>query len=85
MAEFVYMLCALASLACATLLLRSYLRTRLMLILWTSLCFISLAANNLLLVVDLVIVPRIDLSTWRLAVAVAGVVLLLYGMITEAV
>jgi len=84
MAEFVYMVCALASLACAALLFRSYHRTRLPLILWTSLCFMAFAANNMVLFVDLVIVPRIDLTLLRLAFAFVGAALLLYGLVAEA-
>jgi hypothetical protein len=84
MAETVYMVCTITSLACAVVLLRSYLRTRLRLILWTSLCFVAFAANNVVLFVDLVIVPQIDLTLVRLTIAVVGVALLLYGLITEA-
>jgi hypothetical protein len=83
MAEIVYVLCALASVACAGLLLRSYGRSRLRLILWTGLCFIALAANNVLLLLDLMVVPSIDLSTLRIAVGLAGAAVLLYGMIME--
>jgi uncharacterized membrane protein len=78
------MMCAIASLACAVLLLRNYRRARLPLILWTSLCFIAFAANNVVLFVDLVIVPRIDLAILRLSLALVGAALLLYGLTTEA-
>jgi hypothetical protein len=82
MAEAVYLLCAVTSLACAGLLLRSYRRSRLRLILWTSLCFGALAANNVLLFIDLIIVPTtMDLIIARNVISVAGVLLLLYGMI----
>lgn len=84
MAEAVYVLCALTSLACASLLLRSYQRSPMQLILWTSLCFIGLAANNVLLFVDLVLVSEsVNLSFIRNAVALLGVSILLYGMIME--
>lgn len=84
MAEAVYLLCALTSLACAVLLLRSYRRSRMKLILWTSLGFVGLAVNNVLLFVDLVIVPAsIDLRIWRDSAALIGVGILLYGMITQ--
>lgn len=82
MAEAVYMLCALTSLACAGLLLRSYRRSHMSLILWTSLCFIGLALNNVLLFVDLALVgPHIDLRVFRNAAALGGVAILLLGMI----
>lgn len=82
MAETVYMLCAMASLACAVLLLRSYRRSRMGLILWTSLCFVGLAINNVLLFVDLVVVLHTDFRILRNATALVGVAVLLFGMIT---
>jgi hypothetical protein len=65
MAVTVYVLCALTSSACAYLLLRSYLVSRSPLVLWTALCFIGLAGNNLLLFVDKVVAPDTDLSAIR--------------------
>lgn len=81
MAEAVYLLCALTSLACAVLLLRSYRRSRMGLILWTSLCFVGLAVNNVLLFLDLVVVLNADLRIWRDLAALVGASVLLYGMI----
>ena len=84
MAEAVYLLCAVTSSLCAVLLLRAYARTGTRLLLWSGLCFLGLALNNALLVVDLMVVPDTDLSTWRLVPAVLGVALLLYGLIWES-
>ena len=84
MAEAVYLLCAVASVACAVLLLRAYLRTRTRLLLWSGLCFAGLGLNNVVLVVDLIVVPDADLSTWRLVPAAAGIVLLVYGLVWDA-
>ena len=84
MAELVYVLCAITSTACAVLLSRSFLGTRNRLLLWTALCFVGLAANNVLLVVDLVLVTDVDLSTVRIVPAVAGFAALVYGLVTEA-
>jgi hypothetical protein len=84
MAETVYVLCAATSAACALLLLRAHRRTGTRLLLWSALCFIGLAVNNAILVVDLVLVPDVDLSTWRLVPAVVGLALLLYGLIWES-
>ncbi|TAJ96979.1 MAG: hypothetical protein EPO39_19640, partial [Candidatus Manganitrophaceae bacterium] len=61
MAEIVYALSGITSLACAVLLLRSYARNQTRLLLWSSLCFFGLALNNFLLFTDLVIVPELDL------------------------
>lgn len=84
MAEAVYILCAVTSAACAVLLLRAYLRTRTRLLLWSALCFFGLALNNLVLVIDLLVVPDTDLSTWRLVPSAAGTLLLVYGLVWDA-
>lgn len=84
MAEAIYLVCGLASLACATLLLRQYLRKRARLLLWSSLCFIGFAANNVLLFIDLVLVPEVDLALVRGLVALASVAVLNYGLIWDS-
>jgi hypothetical protein len=85
MAEAVYLLCAATSVACAVLLLRGYLRQRTRLLLWSSLCFVLLALNNALLFIDQIIVPTsLDLSVWRGVTALAGVGVLLFGLIWES-
>lgn len=84
MATLVYGLCALTSLACAVLLLRGYGRSRVRLLLWSGLCFAGLAANNVLLLIDKSLTPTVDLSLWRSLPALAGVALLLYGLVWEA-
>ncbi|HZG42859.1 MAG TPA: DUF5985 family protein [Longimicrobium sp.] len=83
MATLVYALCALTSLACAVLLLRGYARNRVRLLLWSGLCFTGLALNNIILLVDMRVVPEIDLSVWRTLPALAGIVILLYGLVWE--
>lgn len=83
MAQVVYVLCALTSIACAVLLISGHRRSRSPLLLWSSLCFAGLAANNALLVVDRVIVDTVDLSTWRLVPAVVGVAVLVFGLVWE--
>ena len=85
MAEWVYALCTFTSTACAVLLLRGYQRSRLRLLFWAGLCFVGFALNNILLFIDLIVLPtQIDLSVWRTVPAVIGVLLLLYGLIWEA-
>lgn len=83
MIQLVYVLCALTSLACAVLLLRGYLRTRVRLLLWSGLCFVGLALNNALLVVDENTLVT-DLSNLRTLPALAGVALLVYGLIWDS-
>lgn len=79
----VYGLCLITSLACAGLLLRAYRRSRSGLILWTALCFVALALNNLLLVADLLVFPQVDLWPYRQAAAFVAVGVLIYGFIRE--
>ncbi len=84
MASAVYVVCALTSLACAALLYRSYRQNRAGLLFWSSACFVGLALNNVLLFVDLVLVPSVDLSLVRSGVAVAAVGVLLFGLIWQS-
>ena len=84
MAEAVYILCALTSLFCAGLLIRSYRAQRTRLLLWSSLAFIGLAVDNAVLVVDLIVLPQTDLSWLRLGVAAVAMFLLLVGLIWES-
>ncbi|HEY2828743.1 MAG TPA: DUF5985 family protein [Thermoanaerobaculia bacterium] len=79
----VYALCALTSIACAVLLLRGYARSRVRLLLWSGLCFVGLALNNVVLFVDVRMLPATDLSLIRTIPAVAGIAILIYGLIWE--
>ncbi len=79
----VYALCALTSLGAAALLLRGYRRSNVRLLLWTGLCFVFLAMNNILLFIDLRVLPETDLSVIRMVPAVIGVVILIYGLVWE--
>ena len=81
MDKFIYTLCALTSAACAWLLLRGYLNTRHRLLLWSGLCFVGLTFNNVLLVLDRLFFTAIDMSTWRLAIALVAVILLVCGLV----
>lgn len=85
MVESVYILCALTSVACAVLLLRAWKRTQSRLLLWSGLCFAMLAVNNVLLFVDLVLLPtQVDLYPLRMLTGVASASILLYGLIWDA-
>lgn len=69
---------------CAFLLLRAYARVRQRLLLWSGLCFAGLTVSNAILFVDLALVPSATLYAWRLSVAAASMLLLLYGLIFES-
>ncbi|NOJ92926.1 hypothetical protein D7W82_34035 [Corallococcus sp. CA049B] len=83
MAEAVYILCALTSLACAVLLLRAWRRTRGKLLLYSGLCFAVFTLNNMLLFADLVLVPTMDLSLARTGTSLVGASVLLFGLIWD--
>jgi hypothetical protein len=78
-----YVACAAASVVCAALLVRGWLASRERLLLWCALCFVGLAVNNVVLVVDLVIVPTIELSLLRHLTAHAAMAVLLFGLVWE--
>ena len=82
--SLVYILCLAASAVCAGLLIRGYLRSRTRILLWSAICFVLLALNNLLAVIDIVLIPDgIDLRFERLAASFTAVLILLYGFIWE--
>jgi hypothetical protein len=80
-AATVYVLCALTAAVCALLLLQAWSRTRSRLLFWSGLCFAGLTVSNALLVVDLLVVPDVDLFAWRSLTSLVSVGLLLYGLI----
>lgn len=79
----VYTLCFLTGAACALLLARSYRRTGARLLLWSALCFLLLAINNLVVIVDLLVLPDMDFRLVRHGLALAGVGVLLFGFIWD--
>jgi len=79
-----FLLAALTSFGCMALLFRGYARTGVRLLLWSALCFIFLTANNVLLFVDNITVPEIDLRPYRLLASLVGISCLLYAFIWEA-
>lgn len=83
MAAYVYGLCALVSLLCAGLLLRAYSRSRYRLLLWSGLCFAGLTLNNVLLVMDKLVFPDVDLLMMRTSVALLAMCVLLYGLVWD--
>jgi hypothetical protein len=79
----VYILCFMTSACCAWLLGRSYRRSRARLLLWSSACFVLLAGNNLLLVLDLLIFTDVNLRIGRLLISLAAIAVLLFGFIWD--
>lgn len=84
MSTVIYVLCALTSGACAVLLWRGWRRSHARLLFWSSLCFVGLSLNNLLLVVDTQVMPQTDLAIVRMLPALIGAALLVYGLIWDS-
>lgn len=84
LAEAIYLLCAATSLVAAGLLLRYYLARRTPLLLWSTIGFLGLAVNNVLVYADLVLFAGIDLSLPRTIAGAAGMLAMVYGLIWKA-
>jgi hypothetical protein len=83
MRSLVYILNTVTFATCSTLLGRAYWRVRQRLLLWSALCFAGLAISNLLVFVDLVMLPQRDLYLVRLITAAIAMLLLMFGLIWE--
>jgi hypothetical protein len=83
LAPVVYVLCAATAAACAFLLLRSYRKTRVPLLLWSGICFIGLTLNNVALILDQLVFVDVDLWALRMAPAVFGACAIVYGLVWE--
>lgn len=79
----VYILCLLTCTLCAFLLTRSYFETRVKLLFWSAFCFIFLAANSLLVILDIVVFPDVNFGVWRPLLSLAAVSILLFGFIWD--
>ena len=84
MAETVYVLGAVCSLMCGVLLLRQYLNAGHKLLLWSTVCFFGLTITNVLVFVDLVIAPDVDLHVLRWSITAASLGVMLVGLIWES-
>jgi len=66
-------------------LFRGYAQGRRRLLLWSALCFAGLTLSNILLFVDLVLLPEsANLYQLRLGTAAFAMLLLLYGLVWES-
>lgn len=50
---------------------------------WSALCFLLLAANNLVVIVDLIVLPNLDLRLLRIGFSLAAVSVLLFGFVWD--
>ncbi len=79
-AEAIYLRCAGTSLIAAVLLIRQYRARRTALLFWSSIAFAGFTANNILVYVDLAIVPGTSLALVRSLVAMLSMMALVYGL-----
>ena len=79
----VYFLCFASGALCAYLLSNAFRRQKERLLLWSSLCFYLLALNNLLVFIDIILLPDMDLLPLRASTALAATAILIYGFIWE--
>jgi hypothetical protein len=80
----VYLLCAATCLLCAMMLFRGYVQRHVRLLFWGSLCFVGLMLENVMLYVDVVMVPDVDLSIWRKVPGLIALTLLLFGLVWDS-
>lgn len=79
----VYILCFITSVLCVYLMFRAFQRQRQLLLLWSAISFCFLALTNLLVFIDLILLPDIDLMALRSLSSLVAVAVLLYGFIWE--
>jgi hypothetical protein len=84
MALVVYLLCGFTGLACTAMTGRAWLKSRVRLLLWCSLCFLFLAINNVFLFFDLVIFPQEDYTVFRSTSNFIGLFILVFGLIWDS-
>jgi hypothetical protein len=81
--SLIYILSAATSLTCSLLLLRGYRRGGGRLLLWSAICFAGLTIDNIVLLVDVYVVPQFSLDIVRKVAGLVGLVLLIYGLVWE--
>jgi hypothetical protein len=84
MQGLVYLLCAATSFLCAALLCRSYKNNRVRLLLFSGICFVGLTLDNIVLYLDLIVIPEVDISLVRRLPGLIGLVVLLFGLVWES-
>ena len=83
-AELIYLLCAATGLIAAALLIRQYRAVRTPLLFWSALSFAGLGLNNVLVYLDLGLLPGTDLAMARALSATSAMLALVYGLVRGA-
>ena len=81
MAAVAYVLCSATAFLCTCLLFRAYAANGERLLFWSGICFSMLTLSNLVLVLDRLVYPDVDLSFWRQLPGLAGMAVLLFALI----
>ena len=84
MLAVVYISCAATCLLCAVMLFRGYRRSGVRLLFWSSLCFVGLMLDNVLLYADNFVVPDVSLVVWRKVPGFVSLALLVFGLVWES-
>jgi hypothetical protein len=84
MVPAIYILGALVVGLCAVMLFRAYAKSKQRLLFWSGLCFLGLTMSNLLVFVDLVMIPDVNLYPLRLWTAAIATMLLVFGLVWES-
>lgn len=80
----VYVLCAVTSGICVALLTKGFLRSGSRLLLWTAVCFFFLAIHSVLVLIELMFLPSMDLQMFRHVASFAAGVSLVAGLVWES-
>ena len=80
----VYLLCAATCLLCAIMLFRGYAQSGVRLLFWSGLCFAGLMVDNMMLYVDVIMIPDINLAVWRKLPGLIATMMLLFGLIWDS-
>ncbi|WP_194303955.1 DUF5985 family protein [Chthonobacter albigriseus] len=80
----IYILCLGTAAVCSYLLLRGFLQTRMRLLAWSAVSFLLLAVNSLVVVLDIVVFPDVNLLPARHAASLLAVSILLIGLVWES-
>lgn len=84
MAGLIYLICAATAAVCSALLWRGFRRNGSQLLFWSCFCFLGLAAENILLYIDRIALPHVDLSMYRHLVGFAALLSLVYALVRES-
>jgi hypothetical protein len=66
------------------MLFRGYFRSRVRLLFWAGLCFVGLMIDNIIIFVDVVVVPDVSLAVVRKLPGLLALVLLIFGLVWES-